>query len=215
MIDSNWRPLPGGDLDNDHRYIVKFRFEPTGYTIFLSDASRIWTESLNYKEVLRRAREEDCSITPSDEDPKQLMILFGKLEDVFYARGGATLTLDDSDVKQQIVMRTTTPLPRPLPALTWYFTLGIGPAEAMRKELVVPLLSMSFVQTQRIEELSSELHEKDNAISRILDKFESKNIELKSIFPTVPSENKQEGHLSGRPGGTCQRLTSVRREQMA
>jgi len=114
------------------------------------------------------------------------MILFGKLEDVFYARGGATLTLDDSDLKQQIVMRTTTPLPRPLPALTWYFNLGIGPAEAMRKELVVPLLLMSFAQTQRIEELSSELHEKDNAISRILDKFESKNIELKSIFPTVP-----------------------------
>jgi len=166
--------------------MVKYRFESLGYTIFLSDASRIWTESLDYAQILRRAKIEECSITPSEDDPNQLSILLEKLADVFHARHGATFTFDDLEAEKKISIIATSPLPKPLSPLTWFFNLAIGPANAMRKELVVPLLSLSYSQSERIDELLSELHEKDSAISRILDKFGSQNITLKSIFPTVP-----------------------------
>lgn len=183
-MDSNWIPLPRSE--EGPRYIIKYRFESSGYTIFISDASRIWTESLDQAKIVERARTEDCSITPSDDDPNQLSILFEKLENAFYARAGAAFVIDDSKSAEKIWITTSSPLPSPLPPLNWTFDLRIGPAEAMRKELVVPLLSLSYAQTNRIEELSTELHEKDNAISQLLDKVQTKNLELKSIFPNVP-----------------------------
>lgn len=185
-MNSKWIPLHIQEDDAKNRYIVKFRFESSGYTVFLSNASSIWSESLSHTEIISRATEEDCSITPSDDDPNQLTILLKKLEDVFHARDGATFKIDDSELTKQISLRTESPLPKPLPPLTWFFDLKIGPADSMRTELVLPLLTLSYTQTQHISQLTSELLEKDNAVSRILDKLDAKNIELKSIFPTVP-----------------------------
>jgi hypothetical protein len=59
--------------------LVKASFSKNGYSIRLTDLSRIWAEELDKAEIISRARARNCSIDPG-EDAEQYDIFNEKLQ---------------------------------------------------------------------------------------------------------------------------------------
>ena len=75
----SWQPLDVGTSADAHLppLLISKTFEANSYTIYLTDLTHIWVESLDHAGMLRRAEEENTSIDPTDSS--QLRILLNKL----------------------------------------------------------------------------------------------------------------------------------------
>lgn len=62
----------------------------------------------------------------------------------------------------------------------------------LKNELILPLLVSSHIQLERIAGLIGTISEKDRAITRLTDQFESSNMDLAAAFPSIV------GYKSGR-----------------
>jgi hypothetical protein len=90
-----WRHL----RQNDERLpplLVKASFSKNGYTICLTDLSRMWVEKLDKNAIVTRARRRNCSIDPSD-DTEQYGILLEKIQNVLQQRSGTDLAISSTD----------------------------------------------------------------------------------------------------------------------
>lgn len=164
--------------------LVKHVFRPDSYTIHLTCLSNIWSEELAVDGIVDRALQEQSPIEVSKHDTTQLAILLDNLEKSLETSSDAVCRITRSD-PDGIILHTTIALPEPLDALTWKFHLDRRPSTILKNELILPLLVSSHIQHERITGLVSTIGDKDKAITRLVDQYESSNLDLAAAFPII------------------------------
>jgi hypothetical protein len=168
---------------------IKHELTPTNCTVYLTDLTNIWSESLPRKYILQRATEISTSIDPS-EDQEQLNVLLQKVQDAFKSKDGTQTKLVSGIPGDELRLETSTPLPSPFQPLRWYFQLSQLDQPALTEELLLPLLQDHAGLTADIKALTHSLEEKDHAMSKLLDKIESSGISLTDVFPSLRGNKK-------------------------
>jgi hypothetical protein len=152
--------------------------------VHLTDLSNIWSEELNLHGVVDRASQEQSPIEVSKQDTTQLAILLDNVKKPLDNSGDATcrITRNNAD---GLTLHTSVSLPEPFGRLTWKFQLEKRTSVTLKDELILPLLVSSHIQHQRITGLVSTMVEKDKAITRLVDQYESNNLDLAAAFPSI------------------------------
>lgn len=199
----SWRVLELSEQPDGERIpqlLVKPVFGPDSYTVHLTCLSNIWSEELDLDGILNRALQEQSPIEVSRQDTAQLAVLLEKIKKSLENSDDAVCRITRSD-NNALSLQTSISLPAPLDSLTWKFDLVQRASTTLKNELILPLLVSSHIQHERLASLVSTIIEKDKAINRLVDQFESSNLDLASAFPIISSLK------SGRKG--------VKREQAA
>jgi len=180
--------------------LIKPSFHSDSYTVHLTDLNNIWCEGLGLDDIVDRASQEQSPIEVSKQDTAQLAILLENVAKPLQNAEGATcrITRNEDD---GIVLHTSMILPEPLDRLTWKFHLQKRTPTTLKDELILPLLVSSHLQNERITSLINTITGKDRAITRLVDQFDSANMDLATAFPSVG------GIKAGRRG--------IKREQVA
>ncbi|KAG9193066.1 hypothetical protein G6011_03101 [Alternaria panax] len=200
---SCWRVLELSEQpDGKHipQLLIKPAFDLDSYVVHLTDLSNIWCEELDVHGIVKRAAQEQSPIEVSKQDTAQLAILLENVKRSLSSGEDAICraTRNDTDA---ITLYTSICLPEPLDRLTWQFKLEKRMSATLKNELILPLLVSSHIQNKRITALISTVTEKDRAISRLIDQFDSNNVDLAAAFPSI--------------GGTKTGRKVVKREQAA
>lgn len=178
-----WQTLPSLQTGDRATTLVRHSFHDGGYTVQVTDMSCVWCESLNKEETIARAETLESSIDPSEDDD-QYWILLRKIEGAIRGDNGTEISISGRDGRNDsLLLKVNIPLPQPLTPLKWELNLAPMRGNAIRSELFTPLLSWTYIQHQQIGELARLLAEKDNVITKVLDKVESLGMDLESIFP--------------------------------
>ncbi|TVY44582.1 hypothetical protein LOCC1_G005252 [Lachnellula occidentalis] len=153
------------------------------YTIYLTDLTTIWKESLDRGGIIRRSEEEGTSIDPSDDD--QFRILLEKIRLGLEGHHNTTsaLTINADDDRPMIILNLTVPLPGGLAPLQWPIRLSAAPQSLFTSQLTMPLLGARHAQMQEVKSLGEVLEAKDHVIQKLLDTMESQGTELSQVFP--------------------------------
>jgi hypothetical protein len=183
---SCWRVLDLSDASDPHipQLLVKTEFGTKHYAVFLTDLNNIWSEELDLTAIIDRASEQESPIEVSKQDTTQLAILLDHVRKSLTSTDETTcrITRDDAG---GIILHATATLPGPLDSLRWRFNLGKRTSTTLRNELILPLLVSSHIQHERMNNLIASITEKDKAITRLLDQFESSNLDLATAFPSI------------------------------
>lgn len=190
---SGWKPL---DLHHKHKSIppllVKYEFGLENYKVWLTDLSYIWTESLDRRPIVRRAYDMDTSIDPSEDHAQRLLFLKG-IEDALRQSPGTSLSVDKSNDIQHLTLHTTTSLPHPLQPLQWYIRFVLAPQPTFASEFVSPLLHQQLTAKAQKTSLLQQLKEKDNVISKLIEKMQGDGVDLTKVFPGAVSSKSGTG----------------------
>ena len=178
---SAWKPLTLQESNDVPTLLAKSSFTSSGYTVHVTDLSCVWSETLDRKQVIRRALNENTSIDPS-EDASQLRILLKNIGEALSGQENTALSLVSHGGKQ-LVLQATAQLPAPLEPLEWTFQLGSLPVTDLRNEIILPLIVSAHIQNERMQHLILEIQDKDRVISKLLDRMESSGADIASIFP--------------------------------
>lgn len=169
--------------------LVKYEFGPSDYKVWVTDLSYIWSESLDRKQITKRALNLDTSIDPS-EDSAQMHLFLNSIADSLRQRPGSSVNLDQSDDIKQLTLHTSTPLPSPLQPLEWHIVLILAPQIRFASAFVLPLLRQQLTAKMEKTSLLQQLKEKDNVISKLIDKMQGDGIDLGKAFPgAVPPKS--------------------------
>lgn len=198
-----WRLLelseqPAGDTVP--QLLIKPVFEDDSYTVHLTCLSNIWTEELDLSAIVDRASKQQSPIEVSKQDTAQLAILLDNVKKSLEPSDDTIYRITRSD-GDGLVLHTTITLPKPLGSLSWKFFLKKGNATALKNELILPLLVSSHIQHERMSRLIMTINDKDRAITRLVDQFDSSNLDLAAAFPVI--------------GGLKTNRRPVKREQAA
>ena len=80
IMASSWQLLPlYFDSLKETPLLSRSSFQTQSYDIFVTDLTSVWSESLDRRQIIRRALNEDTSIDPS-QDSTQLKILLDKIK---------------------------------------------------------------------------------------------------------------------------------------
>lgn len=181
-----WRPLVLSDEPSRvqiPQLLFQARFSRKGYSFLLTDLSNIWSEELGVDEVIDRALQAESPIEVTHHDAEQLTILLGTVECSLV--GGDANRHVTKATNDGVVVHTAIDLPGPLGVLHWKFHLQKQTLTTLKNELILPLLVASHIQHERMRDLISTLSEKDRAIARMADHFNSYNLDLAAVFPTI------------------------------
>lgn len=184
---SCWRVLPlaeSADSSQIPQLLVKPAFGSESYTVFVTDLSNIWSEELDLDDILKRALQQDSPIEVTAQDTSQLSILLDHIKQSLTSHEDSVCRITKGH-NDGIVLQTTTNLPKPLGSLQWKFQLRKRTSAILKYELILPLLVSSHIQHERINSLLSAIREKDRAIKRFVDQFESSNLDLSLAFPSL------------------------------
>ncbi|KAF2469134.1 XLF-domain-containing protein [Lindgomyces ingoldianus] len=182
-----WRHLKLSSLSVGQpspQLLIKPDFGLKKYTVFLTDLSNIWSEELDLAGIVKRASQEDSPIEVSKQDTTQLTILLDNVKKSLTGADDTICRITRNSVNG-IVLHTWTSLPAPLDSLRWKFCLQKRPPATLKNELILPLLVSSHVQHERVDSLITSITEKDREITRLLDQYESSNLDLASAFPSI------------------------------
>ncbi|KAG9241568.1 XRCC4-like factor-domain-containing protein [Calycina marina] len=181
-----WKKLLAVDVTEGHQIppmLVSASFQSNSYTIQLTDLTYIWTESLERKQLLSRSLKVCTSIDPTEND--QLPIFMEKLR--LGIEGGkntaATIQMFVDSGRPIITIKITVNLPKGVAPLEWPFILNRSPQSMMTTQFLLPLLRTQHVHIQKTAGLVELLREKDHVIQKMLDKFESQDLDLGQVFP--------------------------------
>ncbi|MCJ1337213.1 hypothetical protein MMC09_002495 [Bachmanniomyces sp. S44760] len=185
-----WRLLPclrqSADLPI---LLVKYEFNNSGYSILLTDLVHIWAETLDRRNIITRAFQEDTSIDPS-EGSDQLKLLLDHIEKALAGGPDTQLILSPGDGDRNLILHVTSSLPAPLLPLLWRLQLLFSQQSLLAEELLIPSLSQLSNVTCQIPSLVSLLKEKDRVISKLIDKLKAAGIDIPEIFPRAgPSKS--------------------------
>lgn len=162
--------------------LVKCDFGPSQYTIFLTDLTYIWSESLERKQIIKRALNVDTSIDPS-ESTDQLRLLLQNIQKPLNGNEGAKLSISKGENPKQLVFHTTTRLPASLRPLQWLFYLDLAPQDVLTTEFLLPFFSQQYVARAQIDSLVQLLKDKDHVINKLMDRMQSDGSDLSKVFP--------------------------------
>ncbi|KAL5119370.1 hypothetical protein ACEQ8H_002639 [Pleosporales sp. CAS-2024a] len=184
---SCWRLLQLSDQPNsDHipQLLVKPVFGPDSYTVHVTCLTHIWSESLDLAGIVDRAAQEQSPIEVSKQDTTQLAILLANVQNALEHPDDAICRITQA-AREGLTLHTTIALPKPLDSLTWTFHLAKREPTVLKNDLILPLLVSSHIQHARIAALVSTISDKDRAITRLLDQYESCNLDLAAAFPIL------------------------------
>ncbi|TVY24017.1 hypothetical protein LHYA1_G007727 [Lachnellula hyalina] len=180
-----WKPLRLSKAASAHLppFLLSLELTSDPYTIYLTDLTTIWKESLDRAGIIRRSEEEGTSIDPSDDD--QFRILLEKIRLGLEGHHNTTsaLTINADDDRPMIILNLTVPLPGGLAPLQWPIRLSAAPQSLFTIQLTMPLLGARHVQMQEVKSLGEVLEAKDHVIQKLLDTMESQGMELSQVFP--------------------------------
>ena len=182
-----WRFLDAVALADDHlpHFLISATFEADSYTIYLTDLTNIWIESLDHAAILLRAEEQNTSIDPTDAS--QLHILLRKLGSALSSDPKSKLSLHIDDisgrVRPGITLNLSIELPGGLAPLEWAINLAAAPQSVLMSQLTMPLIQAQHGRVREIESLKEVVKEKDHVIQRLMDKIETHGIDLVQVFP--------------------------------
>jgi hypothetical protein len=175
--------------------LVKASFSKNGYSIRLTDLSRIWAEELDKAEIISRARARNCSIDPG-EDAEQYDIFNEKLQSALQQHGNTTLALSTTK-NGNLNLCLEAPLPSPLPTFEWAVDLKQMSDRSVEVDLVSPLLQKACLLEHHMQMLIAEIQAKDKVIGKITDRLETSGHDLTAVFPGVANV-KTSGNKSKR-----------------
>ncbi|KAL0635771.1 hypothetical protein Q9L58_005304 [Maublancomyces gigas] len=164
--------------------LVQSIFTPTSYTLYLTDLTSVWSETLSKREILSRAGKEGTTIDPSG-DLSQLKILLEKLQHAVVKQDDdVDLELTSAPARGEGVLKlkTTTELPAPLRPLIWVFRLQSLPRVQYTNLFVLPLIGCISTLQDQIESLLSIVKDKDNLIERLTDQLKEHNLDVKNML---------------------------------
>lgn len=178
-----WNILPRSSLPSSvPPLLVKYKSDGGGYTVYLTDLTYMWAESLNNEQVIQRSLDEETSIEPKD-DSDQLRILLAKIEDSLSGSDETDLNLLPGDDGKYLTLNIFARLPFPFRPLQWPIHLKPLTSEALRAEMLIPLLANQKALRNQVASLLVHIKEKDNVILKLTDKLESSNIDMTMMFP--------------------------------
>lgn len=176
---SLWRHI--GSLPQAPPLLVKYEFTNSQYRVFLTDLTSVWIETLQRRDIIKKALNLDTSIDPS-EDSDQFRLLLRKLQDALDGQEGSHLSLSGMGY-EELVLHTVTKLPPPWEPLKWPFHLACAPAYLLTTELLLPCLSRQFVANAQVESLLHILKEKEHVLNKLADKINSSGEDFADLFP--------------------------------
>ncbi|KAF2124429.1 XLF-domain-containing protein [Dothidotthia symphoricarpi CBS 119687] len=184
---SCWRVLELSKQPDDEQIpqlLVKSVFQADSYILHITDLTNIWSEELDLEGIVDRASREQSPIEVSKHDTTQLAILLDNIKKSLENCEDAICRIT-RDGTEGITLHSTVNLPKPLDSLTWKFRLHKKTATALRNELILPLLVSSHIQNERINDLVFIMTTKDSAIDRLVEQYESSNLDLAAAFPSI------------------------------
>ena len=183
MDSGAWKPLAAvSSVGTEAPLLIKASFTATSYSIYLTDLSQLWSESLDRRQIIRRALDAETSIDPS-EGTDQLNLLLQKIQGAFAGQHESRLVLSWSGVDKHLLLDISTSLPAPLHSLEWRSCLVPAPPALLTTELFLPCLRQQVLIISETRSLLELLKEKDHVISRLVDKLQSTGIEMSAVFP--------------------------------
>lgn len=183
---SGWRSLRAHCKDA-HRYslLIKYDIGQSRYTIWLTDLTYLWRESLDQIQIQERASHLNTSI--DGQDPDQMDLILRRIADALDNKEGTRVELFSNGGEKRLTLNTSTPLPRPLKPLDWSIMLMPAPQSMMTREFFLPLLNQQFTSKVEKASLVQYLKEKDGVIGRLSDKMLSDGVDLSMVFPGAAS----------------------------
>ncbi|KAL3492620.1 XRCC4-like factor-domain-containing protein [Aspergillus germanicus] len=197
IMSTAWHQLRLSNEGNFPPLLFKYSPTASGYELYMTDLSYIWSERLDRKAILKRADEEDTTIDPS-EDSEQFEVLLQKIGEGLQNGPGSSsiLTPKTHDKTQGFELTVTSKLPAPLRPLEWRLHLFREPQSSTTSHLLLPLIRAEGDRAARQQLLIEELGKKDWVLAKLFDKIEAMGIDLSTIFPGTS------GLRSGRKGPT-------------
>ena len=187
---SAWNPLLAPSLDgNSQPLLIKYEFGPSYYSIWLTDLTHIWEETLDRKRIVQRAFAIDTSIDPS-EDAGQMWLLLSSIKKALDAGFGTDIELSASDSGAQLSLKSSTPLPASLPPLRWNLFLQRCLQSMVTTKLVIPLLANHITAKAEETSLLQQLRDKDNIISKLINQMQAEGSDMSKVFPGTVSVRK-------------------------
>lgn len=177
---SPWRPI--GSVPQAPPLLVKYEFTNSQYKVFLTNLTYVWAETLERREIIKKALNLDTSIDPS-EDSGQFRLLLRRLQDALEGHEGSHLSLSRRIKPNELVLHTVTKLPPPWEPLKWPFHLACANAELLTTELLLPCLSQQFMANAQVESLLHILKEKEHVLNKLADKINSDGADFADLFP--------------------------------
>ncbi|KAI1158800.1 XLF-domain-containing protein [Nemania serpens] len=189
-----WCPLP--TFPGAPNLLVSARFGESSYTIHITDLAHVWVENLDRRGILLRSLQENTSIDLVDADHEQWAVFLSKLRAALVPASSdhhltsLSISADHhSDNGNDLTLRITCELPKPLEPLKWPVRLLKCPPTSLASELVLPLVQDHYVQGREAEDLMNQLREKDALITKLLDKLNTMHTPLELIFNSLSAKH--------------------------
>ncbi|EPE24586.1 hypothetical protein GLAREA_08438 [Glarea lozoyensis ATCC 20868] len=184
---AGWKPLSLSASASAHLPPLLFSVSfdhGSSYTVYLTDLTHIWSESLSRRQIIRRSQEEKTSIDPSD-DEDNLRKLLEKIKSALEGARNTTaaLTINADDERPSLTLSLAVKLPAGIAPLEWPLRLSAVPQTTLTQQLILPLMEAQHMRLQETASLIEVLKEKDHVIQKLLDKLEGQGTELGELFP--------------------------------
>ena len=198
-----WQKLRISESDTVPILLYKYSINPKGYTFNITDLTHIWTEKLSFKDILRRAEEENTVIDPTD-DPEQYDVLLEKVGEALLlnshhpetkSSGNSSITVKRNNI-DSLQLSISMELPHPLRPLDWPMYLSRESERSVAEQLLIPLLKEEAFWESRQRLLFDLLKQKDSVLEKIFDNVETLGIDLGIVLPGVAA-------LRGSRGSTA------------
>ena len=178
-----WKPLAIATVDSElPPLLTRYEFGPATYTICVTDLTFIWTESLDRKQIIKRALNLNTSIDPS-EDASQMQLLLRYVRESLEGHKGTNVIISASDQPEELEITVSVALPSPLLPFEWPLSFKKASPSVFTEEFVLPTLRLySFAQAQ-VASLLQHLKEKDHVIGKLTEKILSDGGDLSRLFP--------------------------------
>lgn len=186
--------------------LYKYDMTPTGYALLLTDLTSVWSEALDYAQVLQRATRNDTSVDPS-EDPEQFKVLLERIRDSLNGCKDSKLWLSKSSHGRDLQLSATITLPRPLQPLKWTIYLSPASQSTLTRELLFPCLRHQAIYKNQVSSLIEKLKEKDHLLGKLLDTLERSGVDLSNVFPGTAGLRSNKGSSFSRAAKNIKGVT--------
>lgn len=178
--------------------LIHYEVGAQNYSVWLTDLVDIWEESLNRKEIVKRALTTDTSIDPS-EDKSQMHSFLSNIQKALEQQPDtllSTIISDSSNRRESLELRLNIPLPGSLPPLQWCMYLSKSPPSSILNQIWFPVLVDRMTAASEKTSLIQHLKEKDQIITKLLDQMQADGSDLTKVFPgTAVSKPNSRGNV--------------------
>ena len=204
-MSSSWKLLnPKENQKTTTRFLVKYDFGPASYTVFLTDLTFLWTETLDRRQIVKRALNLETSIDPS-EDAHQMQLLLRHVREALEGLDHTAVTVHGKGDADKLTLAASIALPSPLPPLEWPIHCIKASQAEFTTEFVLPCLHSCSLAKLQVKSLLQHMKDKEHVFGKLIDKIQSDGTDLGSIFPGAPR-----GKVGSRPNAREIAAKSVR-----